>query len=132
MQKVSQKSRPLSSYALSARETSAGRRGGWLARTLPRQVLRPHQQTNRPCGAGRPFDESVALQDLDHVVNGWRGNLEITLQIGFRRRLAVDLRIVIDECPEPLPIRFRTALPAGIPSFPRSPHITPTGSDGML
>ena len=51
-------------------------------------------------GSGLPrgsFDEAVALQGLDHIVNRGRGNLEVTLQVRLRRRLAVDLGVVVDE-----------------------------------
>jgi hypothetical protein len=49
-------------------------------------------------GSGLPrgsFDEAVALQGLDHIVNRGRGNPEIALQVRLRS-LAVDLGVVVD------------------------------------
>src|SRR5438105_9186049 len=51
--------------------------------------------------AGLPrfsFDEPVALQGLDHIVDRRRGNLEVVLQVRLRWRAAVDLGVVVDEC----------------------------------
>jgi hypothetical protein len=43
------------------------------------------------------FDEAVALQGLDHIVNRGRGNLEVVLQVRLRGSLAVDLGVVVNE-----------------------------------
>jgi len=59
-------------------------------------VLRLYKEAN---GSGLPrssFDEAVALQGLDHFVDGGRRNLEVALQVQLSGSLAVDLGIVID------------------------------------
>jgi hypothetical protein len=60
-------------------------------------VLRLDKQANGSGLAGGFFDESVALQGLDHIVGGGRGNMEAALQVQLRGSPAVDLRVVVDE-----------------------------------
>ena len=62
-----------------------------------RQVLRLYKEANGSALARSSFDEAVALQGLDHVVNRGRRNLEVALQVQFRGSLAVDLGVVVDE-----------------------------------
>jgi len=62
-----------------------------------RQVLWPHQEADGSRLPWFSFDEAVALQGFNHVVNGRRGNQEVALQIGLSRSLAVDLSVVVDE-----------------------------------
>ena len=47
--------------------------------------------------AGLPADEAIAFEDEQHLVDGWRGDAEIALQVAFGRRAAVDLAIGPDE-----------------------------------
>ena len=61
----------------------------WLARRAgdrtgrtsfqSRQVIRLHKETNRAGLPRGPFDEAVALQGLNHIVNRRRGNPEVAL-----------------------------------------------------
>jgi hypothetical protein len=63
-----------------------------------RQILRRDKETN---GARLPrlsFDEPIAFQGLDHIVDRRRGDPEIVLQVRLRWRAAVDLGVVVDEC----------------------------------
>ncbi len=72
----------------------------WLHKRVlleSRQVLRLYKEAN---GSGLPrgsFDEAVALQGLDHIVDRGRGNLEVALQVRLRGNLAVDLGVGVDE-----------------------------------
>ena len=62
-----------------------------------RQVLRLYKEAN---GSGLPrgsFDEAVALQCLDHIVNRRRRNLKVALQVRLCWSLAVDLSVVVNE-----------------------------------
>ena len=58
-------------------------------------MLRPHQEADGSRLPRCSFDDDVALQGLNHVVNRRRGNPEVALQIRLSRSLAVDLRVVV-------------------------------------
>jgi hypothetical protein len=61
------------------------------------QVLRVYTKANGSSPPRGSFDEAVALQSLNHIVNrGW-GNPEVAFQIRFRGSLAVDLGVVVDK-----------------------------------
>ena len=60
-------------------------------------MLGLRKKANGSALPGSFFDEAVALQGLDRLVNRGRGNPEVALQVGLRGRLAVDLCVVIDE-----------------------------------
>jgi hypothetical protein len=42
-------------------------------------------------------DKAGAFEGEDHLVDGWRGDAEVPLHIGFGRRAAKDATIGIDE-----------------------------------
>src|SRR5439155_11028044 len=58
---------------------------------------RPHKEPNGSRLPRSSFDEAVSLQGLDHLVNRGRRNLEIFLQIRFRRSLAMNLGVMINK-----------------------------------
>src|SRR5215472_16466698 len=75
---------------------------GVLARELgglfqSRKVLRVYTKPNGSSPPRGSFDEAVALQSLNHIVNCGRGNPEVAFQIRFRGSLATDLSVVVDE-----------------------------------
>ena len=62
-----------------------------------RQECRLYAEAN---GSGLPrdsFDQAIALQGFDHIVNRGRGNPEVALQVRLRGRPAMDLGVVVDE-----------------------------------
>lgn len=63
-----------------------------------RQVLQLNEKANGSRLAWGSFDQAVAFQDFDHIVNRGRRDSKVALQIGFRRSLAVDFGVVVDEC----------------------------------
>jgi hypothetical protein len=42
-------------------------------------------------------DKAGAFEGEDHLVDGWRGDVEVPLHVGFGRRAAKDATIGIDE-----------------------------------
>ena len=54
----------------------------------------------QPYGSSLPrcaLDQAIAFEGLDHLVDRGRGYLEVALEIRFRRRHAMDLRVLIYE-----------------------------------
>jgi hypothetical protein len=44
-----------------------------------------------------PSDEAGAFEREHHLVNGWRGDAEVALHVGFGRRATEDAPIGVDE-----------------------------------
>jgi len=40
----------------------------------------------------------MILESQDHLMHGRRGDSEVLLHLGFRRRVPVDFAIIVDEC----------------------------------
>ena len=56
----------------------------WLHKRVlleSRHVLRLYKEANGSGLSRGSFDEAAALQGLDHIVNRWRGNLEVALHV---------------------------------------------------
>ena len=62
-----------------------------------RQDLRLQKKANGTGLTRGSFDEAVALQGLDHIVNRRRRNSEVAFEVRLRRIPAVDLGVVVDE-----------------------------------
>jgi len=71
-----------------------------------RQVFRLDEESYGSSPSWRPLDQGIAFKGLDHLVDGGRGNLEVTLEIRFRGSQAMHLRVVVYER-QVLPLRFR-------------------------
>jgi hypothetical protein len=61
------------------------------------QVLGLDEQFDAARDAGLPSDQGQALESGDHLVDGWGGNVEVSLHVGFGRWASVDLGVGPDE-----------------------------------
>lgn len=50
-----------------------------------------------PCDAGLSLNKSCSLQCHDHLMDGWRRDLKISLHVGFGGGATINLRISVDE-----------------------------------
>jgi hypothetical protein len=62
-----------------------------------REVLGINQQFDASGDAGFALDEAGAFEGEHHLVNRWRGDAEVPLQVGFGWWPAEDAAIGIDE-----------------------------------
>jgi len=62
-----------------------------------RQVLRWDEDVDASCDARLSCDEAVAFEAEDHLMDRRWADAEMTLHVGFGRRLAEHARIDIDE-----------------------------------
>ena len=50
-----------------------------------------------PCLSRLPLDQAGFFEGQDHLVDGWWGDLEVALHVGFGGRSAVDAGVGMDE-----------------------------------
>jgi hypothetical protein len=61
------------------------------------KVLWSDQQLDASWDARFSADETGVLESEDHLMDGWRGDAEVPLHVGFGGRLSEDAFIGIDE-----------------------------------
>ena len=62
------------------------------------EVLWLDEELDVAGGTRRSSDEADTFEGEDHLVDGWRTDTEVSLQVSFSRRPAEDARICVDEC----------------------------------
>ncbi len=63
-----------------------------------RQLVSGQENTDGPGLARLTSDEATAVKGLDHLMDGLRGGLKVTLHVDLGGWDTVDLRVVVNEC----------------------------------